>query len=131
MKLQVGVKAFIQNEKGEYLFLRRSHTMIDETEPHWDIPGGRINPEEGLTEALTREIKEETGLTLAGEPELIDAIDIIREKIDLHVVRLVYTVRATGTPNLSEEHQEIVWMTRDEALATNTDPFAQKSLLKV
>lgn len=131
MKLQVGVKAFIQNEAGEYLFLRRAQAMVDETEPHWDIPGGRINSEEGLTEALTREISEETGLTLASEPKLIDAIDIIREKIDLHVVRLVYTVQTTGTPSLSEEHQEISWMSRDEALATNIDPYTRKSLLKV
>ena len=44
MILQVGVKALIKNDKGQYLFLRRSERMQAETEPHWDIPGGRIDP---------------------------------------------------------------------------------------
>jgi ADP-ribose pyrophosphatase YjhB (NUDIX family) len=62
MKLQVGVKALIQNSSGKYLLLRRAKTMVNETETHWDIPGGRIEPEEGLQNALRREIAEETGL---------------------------------------------------------------------
>ena len=51
MILQVGVKALIKNDKGQYLFLRRSERMQAETEPHWDIPGGRIDPAERLEQA--------------------------------------------------------------------------------
>ena len=66
MKLQVGVKVLIQNSNSKYLLLQRAVAMGDEKEAHWDIPGGRIEPEEALMSALAREVKEETGLTFRG-----------------------------------------------------------------
>ena len=63
MILQVGVKALIKNDKGQYLFLRRSERMQAETEPHWDIPGGRIDPTERLEQALLAGEQAVTGQT--------------------------------------------------------------------
>lgn len=123
MILQVGVKALIQNEVGQYLFIRRSKAMSDETMPHWDIPGGRIDPSEQLEVALAREITEETGMELVGTPELIAAQDIMPPGRDLHVVRLTYRAQAEGDLTLSDEHQESMWMTRHEALASNLDKY--------
>lgn len=56
MKLQVGVKALIKNTSNQYLFLHRSKTTPGATKTYWDIPGGRIEPEEALDDALKREI---------------------------------------------------------------------------
>lgn len=123
MILQVGVKALIQDEVGRYLFIRRVKVMDDEVEPHWDIPGGRIYPDEDLGRALAREIKEETGMRLAGSPHLIAAQDIMPPGRDLHVVRLTYRAQARGEVAISDEHQETKWMTRDEALASNLDKY--------
>ena len=96
MILQVGVKALIKNDAGQYLFLRRSERMQAEIEPHWDIPGGRIDPTERLPVALAREIMEETGMELTDEPRLVAAQDIMVEAKDLHVVRLTYVANARG-----------------------------------
>jgi 8-oxo-dGTP diphosphatase len=126
MILQVGVKALIQNDAGKYLFIRRVRTMDNETEPHWDIPGGRIKPEEELTAALAREIDEETGMTLEGTPDLLAAQDIIPPGRNLHVVRLTYRAHAKGEPKLSQEHQELSWMTREEALDANLDKYIRE-----
>lgn len=76
MKLQVGVKVLIKNPEGNYLLLQRAAAMDHEPEAHWDIPGGRIEPEERLLDALTRELEEETGITLTGAPHLLGAQDI-------------------------------------------------------
>ena len=127
MILQVGVKALIKNDKGQYLFLRRSERMEAETEPHWDIPGGRIDPTERLEQALAREIAEETNLTLSGVPQLIAAQDILVPAKDLHVVRLTYLVSVGGgTIVISHEHGEYRWMDRDEALASHLDPYIRE-----
>ena len=126
MILQVGVKALIKNGKGQYLFSRRSERMEAEIEPHWDIPGGRIDPAERLEQALAREIAEETNLTLSGVPQLIAAQDILVPAKDLHVVRLTYVANAHGEIAVSDEHQEYAWMTQDEALASHLDPYIRE-----
>ncbi|MBI5734080.1 MAG: NUDIX hydrolase [Candidatus Kerfeldbacteria bacterium] len=110
MKLEVGVKAFITNSQGNYLLLKRAQPYPGETEPRWDIPGGRIIVGETLAQALAREIKEETNLTMTGEPKLIQAQDILRVS-DKHTVRLTYQVSATGEVKLDpEEHSEFTWV---------------------
>lgn len=126
MILQVGVKAFIQNDAGEYLFIRRVKVMDGEAESHWDIPGGRIEPSEDLVSALAREIMEETGMKLVGTPEIVSAQDIMPAGRDMHVVRLTYRAQAEGGLRLSDEHEESRWMTRDEALASNLDKYIRE-----
>ncbi len=126
--LQVGVKALIKNERDEYLFIRRDPVKYPETDAHWDIPGGRIDPSEKLTEALAREILEETGLILTGTPKLLVAQDIMVLSKDLHVVRLTYAAMASGQINLSDEHLESMWMTREAALKDNLDRYVREVL---
>lgn len=89
----------------------------------WDIPGGRINPGEPLIDALAREIKEETGMRLTGNPHIIAAQDILRVK-GRHTVRLTYTANATGKITLDpNEHSEYSWMAISEIEKTNYDLF--------
>ncbi len=128
MKLQVGVKVILQNDNGQYLLLRRSQAFHNETEPHWDIPGGRIEPEETLHEALRREITEETGLDVDDHFRLLAAQDIMVTTKDLHVVRLTYTAKGTGNVIVSDEHQETTWVSREEALKLNLDPYLRQAL---
>lgn len=87
--LQVGVKALLKNKEGKYLLLRRSLEKYPDIHGRWDIVGGRINPGTTLIENLQREISEETGLCLVGEPQLVAAQDIMRSP-GKHVVRLTY-----------------------------------------
>lgn len=130
MTLQVGVKVLLENAAGELLFLRRSQKVSTDTdELQWDIPGGRIDPAEPLLEALAREVAEEIGLALAGEPTIIAAQDIFVAAKDLHVVRLTYRAQvAEGSITLSEEHGEYEWFTPEAAKQQNIDPYIQEIL---
>ncbi|MDR3558194.1 MAG: NUDIX hydrolase [Candidatus Pacebacteria bacterium] len=111
MILQVGVKAFLKNEDGKYLLLKRSSEKYKGTKGSWDIVGGRIEPGTRLLENLKREVKEETGLEIISEPQLLDAQDIILGA-DRHVVRLTYTAQTKGEPILDiSENIEYKWMT--------------------
>lgn len=115
--LQVGVKAFIKNAEGKYLFLKRVHAYEGNTEPKWDIPGGRINPGEELLVALKREIFEETGLELIGEPRVLFAQDILRNA-GKHTVRVTYAAQVAEGGQIvlaSDEHSEFRWVTLEEA----------------
>lgn len=110
MKLQVGVKVLIHRDDDKYLFLRRSATF--KTGPQkWDIPGGRIEPDEPLGVALAREVYEETGLQLTSTDELLAAQDIFVPNKEIHVVRLTYAGRADGDVIISDEHDDYQWMT--------------------
>ncbi|HEY1835758.1 MAG TPA: NUDIX hydrolase [Candidatus Saccharimonadales bacterium] len=129
MKLQVGVKAILKNSKGLYLLIQRSKPLDGDIK--WDIPGGRIgrfDPSERLEDALNRELREEIGAEPEGPIRLIMAQDIIPPDANLHVVRLTYTARFNKDVILSEEHQDFRWVTKEEALRLNIDPYLRKPL---
>lgn len=127
MKLQIGVKALI-TKQDTYLFLRRSADFTSGPQD-WDIPGGRIEPEEALSDALARETKEETGLSLDTIDKLLAAQDIFVPSKELHVVRLTYHASATGDVTISDEHSEHAWMTKQQILAEkHVDSYLRKVL---
>lgn len=129
MELQVGVKVLLKNPEGKYLLMRRSAAKYPEMPMRWDIPGGRINPGTALLDNLARELMEETGLSLVGEPKLLGAQDILCVE-GRHVVRLTYIGATKGEPVLSDEHDEYKWATLSEVNSEeNLDSYLQ-SLLK-
>lgn len=125
MILQVGVKLLIKNTNEQYLFIRRAPSFKP-GEQKWDIPGGRIEPDESLEEALAREVLEETGMKLQGTPALLAAQDIFVPAKDLHVVRLTYAGTADGEVVISDEHSEFRWMTKAEAQEGLLDSYIAK-----
>lgn len=125
MILQVGVKLLVQDSEGRYLFLKRAKSYKSGTQP-WDIPGGRINPDEPILEALAREVYEETGMRMAPNPALLAAQDIFVPEKDLHVVRLTYAGSAVGEITISDEHAEYRWMTKQQAFDQHIDSYLEK-----
>ena len=128
--LQVGVKVFLRNSEGKYLLLRRSPVRYPSIENFWDIPGGRIIPGTDLFENLTREVFEETKLSMHGALKLICAQDIIRLP-EKHIVRLTFICATSGEPILDEEHIAYRWVTLAEMNSLpNLDEFTREVLEK-
>lgn len=118
-------------QQGQLLFIKRSELLQNESEVSWDIPGGRIEPHETLVEGLRREVREELGVDLEGTPQLVNAQDIFVPAKNLHVVRLTYVldVNIDSTAlRLSDEHQDIAWLSLHEAIRVNTEPFLSQTL---
>ena len=114
MELRVGVKILLKNKEGKYLVLKRSEEKYPEVGGKWDIPGGKIEPGSSLMENLRREVVEETGLQIVGEPKLLAAQDIIKADKCKHVVRLTYSGEAEGEVKLSDEHDAFEWLPLEE-----------------
>lgn len=113
--LQVGVKALLKNKAGKYLLLHRSLKKYPEVSHNrWDIVGGRIEPGTDLLNNLQREIKEETGQGLLGQPKLVGAQDILRVE-GKHIVRLTYLGQIDGEITIdTDEHDDYRWFTLAE-----------------
>ncbi|MEV5411655.1 NUDIX domain-containing protein [Thermopolyspora sp. NPDC052614] len=59
------VGAIVFDDAGRLLLIRRAHPP---GEGLWSLPGGRVEPGESDAEAVVREVREETGLTVAVGP---------------------------------------------------------------
>ena len=122
----------LRRPDGNYLFIKRTELLQNETTQSWDIPGGRIDADEPLDKALAREVQEEIGIVMSGSPRLINAQDIFVPAKDLHVVRLTYLLEFEPTEiTLSDEHQNYRWLPFTEAQTTVTEPFLKETLEKL
>lgn len=103
----ISVYALLRNEKGEFLLLRRSENS--RTNPgKWDLPGGKMNPDEPLKEGVVREVWEETGISIvpggiAGEVNF----ELPEKKVIAIVFNGGYII---ADVKLSDEHIEYSWV---------------------
>jgi len=90
----------------------------------WTMPGGVVEAGETLTEALVREIEEETALAiepvaLAGHREVVVRDD--DRKVSRHFVILCFASRLVGGElKLNEELAEARWLRPEELGGLNT-----------
>ncbi len=111
------VGALIHDGNGHVLMIR-THKWGD----RWGIPGGKIERGESSTDALRREIREETGLELRDiEFALVqDCILSPEFQRPEHFLLLNYVARATTTAvTLNDEAEEFRWLCPADALALN------------
>ena len=95
--------------KGVLIHEDRVLLLLNERD-EWDLPGGRPDPGEDHREALTREVREEAGLSV----EVGDALDEhLFEVLPGRFVRILpFVCRLVGSDAvaLSHEHLETRWL---------------------
>ncbi|MCR4282549.1 MAG: NUDIX domain-containing protein [Bauldia sp.] len=96
--MTLGVRAAVFDGDGRVLLVRHSYT------PGWHFPGGGVEPGEATGEALARELDEEAGIALTGEPHLhglyFSRHISRRDHVAVFVCREWRQARNPGVPNL-------------------------------
>ncbi len=98
----------------------------------WEFPGGKLDTGQDLTEALEREVMEETGLLVEATSGLVFAesyvIDTGKYK-GLPYVALFGLARVIGGDlQLSHEHDAYEWASSHQALDYELTPESRKAL---
>lgn len=108
-----GQKAFIINDEGEILIVKRDKEIIYVDK--WDIPGGKLDNDETLIEAISREIMEEVGLKLEKIICTLSSSKFEGKLGDkLIIYRNIYLCKASGEIKLSPEHSEYKWVAPED-----------------
>lgn len=120
------VGAVIFGDDDRFLLLK-SHKFNGQ----YVIPGGHIELGETMEQALRREIREETGLSIR-DVELVDIQEFIFDDIfwkKRHFIFLDYRCRTDDTEVvLNEEAQEYRWVTLEEARSLPVEPYTRHTI---
>lgn len=63
--MTLGVRVLVENDKGEVLLVR--HTYVE----GWYLPGGGVETGETMAQTAVKELREEVGFEILGEPQLL------------------------------------------------------------
>lgn len=125
-KLIKVVGAVIENENNEILCALRSPKM---SLPNmWEFPGGKVEKDENLKQAIEREIKEELGCKV----QYSDIFNDNTHEYDTFTVNLI-TVKCkliSGTPTASE-HSKLIWLKRENLPSLKWAPADVPAVLQL
>jgi 8-oxo-dGTP diphosphatase len=119
----IGVHGVIANV-GKILVLRRAQSMVYKP-GHWDLPGGHLALGETFEQCLTREISEETSLSITTGPLLG-----LNQAIDGPYVQLIFACTAPSQNTIklqANEHDDARWLSLGEiASMTRLIPYLER-----
>ena len=93
----------------------------------WVIPGGKIHAFESIAEAATRQLQEETGLTVEVGP-LFKVYEIVNPPNEHRIVIYSWAKVVGGTPNASDDLSEVKFFQADELGYISLTPLVRRVL---
>lgn len=104
----------VTDGQGRVLVRRRTNRFMNDGNPYWDLPGGKIEVCESIEQAVAREVHEETGLTVL-KAELLTVRDDTRYN-EFAGVLFLYIVKTSGQISDEPGKQPWQWIPIEEAV---------------
>lgn len=121
----VSVGGLIENDEGKIL-------LVKSPDRGWEIPGGQVEAGESVTDALKREVKEETGIDIeVGNLKAVHSNISKRVQPDGmspigSIVSFEFTGKAvSGKLTTSEESLEVNWFEKEKVLDIINEEFTR------
>lgn len=106
------VRLIIPDPKGRVLLLKRTNTGY--SEGMWCLPGGKIDYGETIEHAISKELQEETSLTVTSSRFLFYQDSLPIEEGKMHCINFYFECIVSGNITLNDESREFVWIGKDE-----------------
>lgn len=110
------VACYLEHE-GKFIFLRRHPDKSHGAK--WCLPAGKVNINESIVDAVVREVKEETGITIIpSELETLPSFWVESEG-DINFKYHSFLFKLPNLPSVTlndDEHLDYVWATPTESL---------------
>ena len=121
------VRGIIKNENNEILIVKR-HPKSKTDPEMWELPGGKVEKGEFFTDALVREIKEETNLNV-NVGDFAEAIQ--NDYSHKRTVQIMMYLNVTnGEVKISEEHTDWMWADIEKIRTLKLSTSLEKMLKK-
>ena len=121
------VRGIIKNENNEILIVKRHPKSRTDPET-WELPGGKVEKGEFFTDALIREIKEETNLDV-NVGDFAEAIQ--NDYSHKRTVQIMMYLDVTGGEvKISEEHTDWMWADIEKIRTLDVSTSLEKMLKK-
>ena len=118
-KIAVACSAFLENEKNQFLFLKRAESS-SWGKNQWQLAEGKMEWGESPEQTIEREIMEETNCKAQNLKFIgYQTVNIQAKGNDYHVLILNFKGKLEGKIKLSEEHSEFAWWELKESLKEN------------
>ncbi len=116
------VGAVVVDSAGRVLVVQRGRPP---SVGEWSLPGGRVQPDESLDDAIVREVREETAIDVHVVASL-GVVEIARDGLRYSIHEYLVLPRGAAAPRAGDDAAEVRWVERCElgALGVRGDAIA-------
>ncbi|MBV0923948.1 NUDIX domain-containing protein [Halomicroarcula limicola] len=115
LEATVSVRGVVCTPDEQILTVRRA------SDGGWELPGGRMNRGEDVTDCLRREIDEETALSVTVHRP-VHVVSWQNDTDDSRLAVYYHCTAASAEVTLSEEHTDSAWVSETAARERLSDP---------